>query len=205
MRGAIWTLWMACVLGSAAAQEWVSDTITGRGATGPYTLTWNRIVERSEIVLLETRWLTRDVDYTIDYAAGQLRFVRALHTGQVARVSYRIQSGASQRNTNPDIALETELARRGPATLSLRGRITGDLNRPTTDLGLRATWQEQGREGEALYLFRNPYGNDAPALLQLRSQWRTDTGWQGGFRFSRVDRDFGDARAYGLTSGQQTA
>ncbi len=196
---------MACVLGSAASQEWISDTITGRGAAGPYTLTWNRIMERSEIVLIETRWLTRDVDYAIDYAAGQIRFMHALHPGQVARVSYRIQSGVSQRNTNTDIALETELARRGPASLSLRGRITGNLNRPTTDLGLRAAWQEQGREGEALYLFRNPYGGDAPALLQLRSQWRTDTGWQGGFRFSRVDRDFGDAKPYGLISGQQTA
>lgn len=196
---------MACVLGSAASQEWISDTITGRGAAGPYTLTWNRIMERSEIVLIETRWLTRDVDYAIDYAAGQIRFMHALHPGQVARVSYRIQSGVSQRNTNTDIALETELARRGPASLSLRGRITGNLNRPTTDLGLRAAWQEQGREGEALYLFRNPYGGDAPALLQLRSQWRTDTGWQGGFRYSRVDRDFGDAKPYGLISGQQTA
>jgi hypothetical protein len=92
----------------------------------------------------------------------------------------------------------------GPAALSLRGRIAGDPNRPTTDLGLRATWQEQGREGEALYLMRNPR-DDAPALLQLRSQWRTDTGWQGAFRFSRVDADFGDAKPYGLASGQQNA
>ncbi|MCX7925041.1 MAG: hypothetical protein N2554_04435 [Fimbriimonadales bacterium] len=204
MRGVWATLWMACVL-VAAAQEVVSESIAGRGVTGPYTLTWNRLAERSEIVLLETRWLTRDVDYTIDYAAGQIRFAQPLRTGQTARVSYRIQAGVSQRNTNPDIALETALVRRGPASLSLRGRVTGDPNRPTTDLGLRATWQEQGREGEALYLFRNPQGDDAPSLLQLRSQWRTDTGWQGGFRFSRVEKDFGDARAYGLTSGQQTA
>ncbi|GIV08050.1 MAG: hypothetical protein KatS3mg019_0141 [Fimbriimonadales bacterium] len=205
MKLAIGTLWMACVFGSAMAQGWVSDTLTGRGAAGPYTLTWNRIVERSEIVLLDTRWLTRDADYTIDYAAGQIRFVRALHSGQIARVSYRIQLGTSQHNTNTDIPIETELARRGPASLSLRGRITGEPNRPTTDLGLRAAWQEQGREGEALYLFRNPHSGNAPALLQLRSHWRTDTGWQGGIRFSRVDRDFGDAKPYGLTSGYQTA
>jgi hypothetical protein len=196
---------MACVLVGAAAQEIVSDTVAGRGVAGPYTLTWNRIAERSEIVLVGTRWLVRDVDYWIDYTAGQIRFADALRTGQTARVSYRIQTGISQRNANPDIAIETELARWGPAALSLRGRIAGDPNRPTTDLGLRATWQEQGREGEALYLFRNPQGDDAPALLQLRSQWRTETGWQGGFRFSRVDSDFGDARAYGLVSGQQTA
>lgn len=196
---------MACVLVGAAAQEIVSDTIVGRGVAGPYTLTWSRIVERSEIVLVETRWLVRDTDYWIDYAAGQIRFAESLRTGQIARVSYRIQTGVSQRNTHPDIAIETELARRGPAALSLRGRIAGDPSHPKTDLGLRATWREQRREGEALYLFRNPQGDNTPTLLQLRSQWRTETGWQGSFRFSRVDREFGDARAYGLVSGQQTA
>lgn len=195
---------MAWVGVVAPAQELTTDTITGRGVAGPYTLTWNRLAERSEIVLVETRWLVRDSDYWIDYAAGQIRFAEPLRVGQTARVSYRIQSGASQRNTNTDVALETELARWGPAALSLRGRIAGEPNRPTTDLGLRATWQEQGREGEALYLMRNPR-DDAPALLQLRSQWRTDTGWQGAFRFSRVDTDFGDAKPYGLASGQQNA
>ncbi|MFN3690646.1 MAG: hypothetical protein ACK4UU_06955, partial [Fimbriimonadales bacterium] len=186
-------------------QELVSDAVVGRGVAGPYTLTWNRIVERSEIVLLETRWLTRDADYWIDYAAGQIRFAQPLRTGQTARVSYRTQPGVSQRNTNPDIAIETELMRFGSAALSLRGRLTGEPNRPTTDLGLRATWQAPGRQSEALYLFRNPQGDHAPSLLQIRSQWRTETGWQGGFLFSRVDNDFGDARAYGLTSGQLTA
>lgn len=196
---------MAWVWAVATGQETIVDALAGRGVAGPYTLSWNRLAERSEIVLLETRWLTRDTDYWIDYAAGQIRFAEPLRVGQTARVSYRIQSGVSQRNTNTDVALETELARWGPAALSLRGRIIGDPNRPTTDLGLRAAWQEQGREGEALYLLRNPRGDDAPALLQLRSQWRTDTGWQGAFRFSRVDTDFGDAKPYGLASGQQSA
>jgi hypothetical protein len=196
---------MAWVWVVAPAQEWMTDTLTGRGVAGPYTLTWNRLVERSEMVLVETRWLVRDTDYWIDYAAGQIRFAEPLRVGQTARVSYRITSGVSQRNTTTDVALETELARWGPAALSLRGRIAGDPNRPTTDLGLRAAWQEPTREGEALYLLRNPRGDDAPALLQLRSQWRTDTGWQGAFRFSRVDADFGDAKPYGLASGQQSA
>jgi hypothetical protein len=196
---------MACMWVVAPAQEWMTDTLTGRGVAGPYTLTWNRLVERSEMVLVETRWLVRDSDYWIDYATGQIRFAEPLRVGQTARVSYRIQSGVSQRNTTTDVALETELARWGAAALSLRGRIAGDPNRPTTDLGLRATWQESGREGEALYLLRNPRGDDTPALLQLRSQWRTDTGWQGAFRFSRVDTDFGDAKPYGLASGQQSA
>lgn len=193
------------VCASGQAQEMVSDTLTGRGVAGPYTLSWNRVVERSEIVLVETRWLARDTDYWIDYAAGQIRFAQPLRTGQSARVSYRIQSGVSQRNTGTDVALDTELARKGPAALSMRGRIAGDPNRPTTDLGLRATWQEDGRAGEALYLMRNPQGEGAPALVQLRSEWRTDTGWQGAFRFNRVDADFGDAKPYGLTSGQQNA
>jgi hypothetical protein len=196
---------MAWVWAVATGQDWVADTLQGRGVAGPYTLTWNRLVERSEMVLLETRWLTRDTDYWIDYAAGQIRFAEPLRVGQTARVSYRIQSGVSQRNANADVALETELARWGPAALNLRGRIAGDQNRPNIDLGLRATWQEQTREGEALYIMRNPRGDDAPALLQLRSQWRTDTGWQGAFRFSRVDTEFGDAKPYGLASGQQSA
>lgn len=196
---------MACVWVVAPAQELITDTLVGRGVVGPYTLTWNRLVERSEIVLLETRWLVRDTDYWIDYVAGQIRFAKPLRVGQTARVSYRIASGVSQRNTSPDLALETELVRWGAAALSLRGRLAGDPNRPTAELGLRATWQEPTREGEALYLLRNPRGDDMPALLHLRSQWRTHTGWQGAFRFSRVETDFGDANPYGLASGQQSA
>ena len=196
---------MACVWVVAPAQELMTDTIVGRGVAGPYTLSWNRVVERSEMVLREARWLVRDADYWIDYTAGRIRFAEPLRVGQTARVSYRIQSGVSQRNANPDVALETELARWGAAALRLHGRIAGEPNRPSIDLGLRATWQEQGREGDALYILRNPRGDDTPALLQLRSQWRTDTGWQGAFRFSRVDADFGDAKAYGLVSGQQSA
>ena len=196
---------MACVWVVAPAQELMTDTIVGRGVAGPYTLSWNRVVERSEMVLREARWLVRDTDYWIDYTAGRIRFAEPLRVGQTARVSYRIQSGVSQRNANPDVALETELARWGAAALRLHGRIAGEPNRPSIDLGLRATWQEQGREGDALYILRNPRGDDTPALLQLRSQWRTDTGWQGAFRFSRVDADFGDAKAYGLVSGQQSA
>ena len=196
---------MACVWVVAPAQELMTDTIVGRGVAGPYTLSWNRVVERSEMVLREARWLVRDTDYWIDYTAGRIRFAEPLRVGQTARVSYRIQSGVSQRNANPDVALETELARWGAAALRLHGRIAGEPNRPSIDLGLRATWQEQGREGDALYILRNPRGDDMPALLQLRSQWRTDTGWQGAFRFSRVDADFGDAKAYGLVSGQQSA
>ena len=196
---------MACVWVVAPAQELMTDTIVGRGVAGPYMLSWNRVVERSEMVLREARWLVRDADYWIDYTAGRIRFAEPLRVGQTARVSYRIQSGVSQRNANPDVALETELARWGAAALRLHGRIAGEPNRPSIDLGLRATWQEQGREGDALYILRNPRGDDMPALLQLRSQWRTDTGWQGAFRFSRVDADFGDAKAYGLVSGQQSA
>jgi hypothetical protein len=118
---------MAWVWAVAAGQDWVADTLQGRGVAGPYTLTWNRLVERSEIVLVETRWLVRDADYWIDYAAGQIRFAEPLRVGQTARVSYRITSGVSQRNTTTDVALDTELARWGPAALSLRGRSRSAL------------------------------------------------------------------------------
>lgn len=196
---------LALLIATAGAQEWVSETLQGRGVVGPYTLSWNNLVERSEIVLRGERWLTRERDYWIDYASGQIRFAEPLRRDETARVGYRIQPGRSQKNSAPDIPLSAELLRLGAASLSLQGRVLTQQGTPQTDLGVRAVWEQPDHRAEALYLLRNPQGDQTPALFQFGSRWNTSDGLALSLQFSRVDTAFGDARPYGLTSGQELA
>lgn len=189
----------------AGAQDWISETLQGRGIVGPYTLSWNQIVERSEIVLRGERWLVRERDYWIDYAAGQIRFAEPVRRDETVRVGYRIQPGRSQKNGASDIPLSAELLRYGAASLSLQGRVLTQGNTPQTDLGIRAVWDRPQSQAEALYLLRNPQGDHTPALFRLGSRWNMPDGLALSLQFSRVDTAFGDARPYGLTSGMEQA
>ncbi|MCS7066227.1 MAG: hypothetical protein NZL85_08135 [Fimbriimonadales bacterium] len=204
MRRLGW-LTLAMLIAWGHAQEWVSETLQGRGVVGPYTLSWNNLAERSEIVLRGERWLVRERDYWIDYATGQIRFAEPLRQEETARVGYRFQPGRSQKNSAPDIPLSTELVRFGAASLSLQGRVLTQQGAPQTDLGLRATWEQPHRQAEALYLMRNPRDDRTPALFRLGSRWNTPDGLTLNLQFSRVDAEFGDARPYGLSSGQEQA
>jgi hypothetical protein len=193
------------LVASVQAQEWVSESLQGRGVVGPYTLSWSGVVEYSEVVLRGERWLLRERDYWIDYASGQIRFAEPLRRDETVRVGYRIQPGRSKRNSTPDIPLATELIRFGAASLSLQGRVLTGQGAPQTDLGLRAAWEQPNRQAEALYLLRNPQGEETPALLRVGSRWNTPDGWSLNLGYSRVDPTFGDARPYGLVSGQEQA
>ena len=195
-----WMLWV----GMGFAQQVVSDAMRGRNTVGPYSLTWKQIETRSEIVLRGERWLTRERDYWLNESEGQIRFATPVRPDEIVRVSYRINPNRAQRNTTPDVPLQTELARRGPMALSLQARLWEQSNQPQLDVGLRATWDEPNRQGEAVYLLRNP-DDDAPALLMWRSRYQTADGLRAHFNFSSVDTTFGDAKPYGLTAGQQQA
>lgn len=204
MRRLAW-LMPLLILVYARAQDWVSESFQGRGVVGPYTLTWNQIVERSEMVLLGERWLLRERDYWMDYAAGQIRFAEPIRREATVRIGYRIQPGRSQKNSASDIALSSELMRWGTASLSLQGRVLPQAGTPQTDLGIRALWEQSRGQTEALYILRNPRGEQTPALFRFGSRWQTPEGVALELQFSRVDTAFGDARAYGLTHGQEQA
>ncbi len=192
------------LMGVVCAQQLVSDIVQGRNAVGPYTLTWKPIEPRSEIVLRGERWLTRERDYWISESEGHIRFATPLRPDELVRVSYRINPKTAQRNTKPDVPIQTELARRGPLALSLQGRLSEGANQPQLDVGLRATWDEANRQSEAVYLMRNP-DEGAPSLMMWRSHFESPEGVRTTFHFSRVDPDFGDAKPYGLTAGVQQA
>ncbi len=196
---------LALMIACASGQEWISETLQGCGVVGPYMLSWRGIPEHSEIVLRGEQWLIRERDYWIDYANGQIRFAQPLKRGETARVGYRIQHGRSQKNSAPDIPLSAEILRWGSASLSLQGRVLTGGNAPLTDLGVRATWEQPHQQAEALYLIRNPQGDHLPALFRLGSRWNTPDGLALNLQLSRVDTEFGDARPYGLTSGQEQA
>ncbi len=192
------------VLGAcASAQEWVSETLQGRGVVGPYTLSWNQIVEGSEIVLVGEQWLVRERDYSIDYAKGHIQFAKPLAPETIARVGYRIQLGRSQQNRLVDLVLSAELGRLGAMSLSMEGRVRSGRGTPQADLGIRATTEQPNQQAEVFYLLRNPLSANPSALLRFGSQWRTHEGLTLQLLFSRADTAFGDARPYGLVSGQE--
>ncbi|VAW89875.1 hypothetical protein MNBD_GAMMA18-778, partial [hydrothermal vent metagenome] len=70
------------LFGSETNQAFIKDEFRGKGSTGPYTLSRNRVALNAETVTIETRdrfrgedivntqQLTRHKDYDIDYAAG---------------------------------------------------------------------------------------------------------------------------------------
>lgn len=110
----------------AAAQEWVMDTLHGRGAEGPYTLSWSKIAGGSESVFVNEQWLKRGADYTFDAQNGRITFKNPLAYGKAVRVSYQILKGSSARNVDrADVPLQMDLLHIGGAELGLMGRLTG--------------------------------------------------------------------------------
>ncbi len=195
----------AWLITHAVAQDWISERLQGRGVVGPYTLSWNQIVERSEIVLVGERLLLRERDYWIDYASGTIRFAQPLRREMSARVGYRIVPGRSQKNAAPDVVFQTEMARLGAASLSVQGRLRDQQGVMQTELGIRAAWQTEQAQTDALYLVRESPDRRMPSLVRVSSQWRSPDGFDLRLLFARAEPAFGDARAYGVVSGQEQA
>lgn len=102
------------------------DEIQGNGLTGPYVLGGRRLLANSERITIETRdrlrsnvivdsrLLTRNIDYDIDYAAGTLRFREPILSRSSALdpqfivADYEVDGiGASKLNVGGRVALRT--------------------------------------------------------------------------------------------------
>jgi hypothetical protein len=67
----------------------VEELLLGSGSRGPYALGWNHVVFGSEAVEVDGKRVQQGLDYSFDYAAGRLQFIRPLGPAQVARIRYR--------------------------------------------------------------------------------------------------------------------
>ena len=68
--------------------ERVNDTWTGDGANTTFVTTLKPVVENSEEVYVNGALMTRDVDYTIDYATGTITFTTAPASGVEVKAIY---------------------------------------------------------------------------------------------------------------------
>jgi hypothetical protein len=64
------------------------DTIRGNNTEGPFTLSKTGIILNSDIVEIDSRVLTRNIEYTIDYYSGIISFNPYLASSCTASVSY---------------------------------------------------------------------------------------------------------------------
>jgi hypothetical protein len=76
----------------------VAEAFVGQGKTGPYLLSWSKIVTNSETVSLNSVTLIRGIDYSLDCETGQINFVRPLNAAEMARVTYTRRGDAARQS-----------------------------------------------------------------------------------------------------------
>ncbi|CCW34548.1 hypothetical protein CTKA_00432 [Chthonomonas calidirosea] len=80
-----------------AKNDLQTDLIVGQNTVGPYRLSWRNAVQGSEMVVVDGRLLQAGRDYTIDWSSGVIRFSVPLPSGELARVSYSVNTPTAER------------------------------------------------------------------------------------------------------------
>ena len=144
----------------------VSDVFIGGGTFGPFALRWNNVQTHAERVSVNGQPQLRDLDYTLDSAAGTLTFLRALPASAAVSVTYSIVPGLSQRSgSGQTIPLSVDLlrSRSGYFSLDALGKM-GDLGKQAADapscltLGMGLGWNGGGDNRLASRFVYTPAG-----------------------------------------------
>lgn len=80
-----------------AKNDLQTDLILGQNTVGPYRLSWRNAVQGSEMVVADGRLLQAGRDYTIDWSSGVIRFSVPLPSGELARVTYSVNTPTAVR------------------------------------------------------------------------------------------------------------
>lgn len=132
------------VFGADTPTRYRRDEIQGNGLTGPYALGARDVLLNSERItievrdrlrsdqIVETRSLTRHIDYDIDYLAGTLRFREPILSRDSAQ--------------NPQfIIAEYEVDGVGKREINAGGRVTWDNKAETVRVGVTAIHDQNDR------------------------------------------------------------
>ncbi|KAF0133961.1 MAG: hypothetical protein FD145_983 [Candidatus Saganbacteria bacterium] len=65
-----------------------AETISGTDSKGPYALAYGKIIQFSERVLVNSRLIVRDLDYTIDYENGKISFNSVVSKTSAINITY---------------------------------------------------------------------------------------------------------------------
>lgn len=140
-----------------------TDLFFGDGGAGPYSLTWTAVRPASEAVYIDGRRAVGGLDYTLDYAAGTVRFHAPVERGQVVQVEYQYDDRRAKPNRT---ALQSPFAltvlERGRSNVRMLGafrRTDGGLAPGL--LGFSAETRVGGASLQSHYL-TNPVVPNAP-------------------------------------------
>lgn len=75
----------------------VQDIFVGNGTPGPFTLSWTGIQANTESVIVNGQTQLRNLDYTLDPAAGTVTFTHSFPANTAIKVSYATIPGQSRR------------------------------------------------------------------------------------------------------------
>ena len=118
----------------------VQDIFIGNGTPGPFALNWNNIQANTETVSVNQVTQLRNLDYTLDYAAGTLTFTRILPASSAITISYTLIPAQSQRSgSGQSIPLSMDLMRNQNSYLSFNAlgkQAAGAENNLTLGVGL---------------------------------------------------------------------
>ena len=120
----------------------VQDIFIGSGTPGPFLLSWNNIQANTESVSVNNSPQLRNIDYTLDAAAGTLTFTRRLPASTAIDISYTLVPNQSQRNgSGQTIPLSVDLLRNqnGYFSLDALGRQAAGAENNLT-LGVGVGW-----------------------------------------------------------------
>lgn len=196
------SLGLLLILSGAWTQEWVNDLLQGNGTRGTYWLSWAPIVEKSEYVLVEGRFLRSGDDYTLDHEAGKIAFAEPLRRDQYARILYQIRPGVSRPNPKRmEVPLDVNLLRWNGAELGLTGRFVESEKARGATVGLYGRWQATGTLFESLYLQQSSTPG-TPTLMRLTGSW-TGGSLHTSFLYTHTETTFQEAERYGVQAGKE--
>jgi len=127
----------------------VAEAFAGQGKTGPYLLSWSKVVAGSETVWVNSVRFIRGIDYTLDCETGRLDFSRPLTASEMVRVAYMRRGDAAQQSGVASLAGQALVLPLGEfmgAELRLRALSAGSggSGGGQAVYGLQATREEAG-------------------------------------------------------------
>ncbi|MBI2843974.1 MAG: hypothetical protein HYX78_11295 [Armatimonadetes bacterium] len=193
----------------------VTDILIGKGAKGPYFLSWKNIESEGETVIVSGRKLMRGPDYTIDPASGTVAFAESVPQDAIVRITYRQVPGKSTTNGGGiDLPVNMRLLDRDDANLDVLGFYkAGDGKSSPSGSGVigLSGGMKLGENSDFTSMFMiNQGDSNQPnkGVLPDRSAMKLGTQTSVGgllFKgsFARVGEQFAGSKQYGLQHAKE--
>ena len=188
-----------------------AETLTGRGVTGPYALTWRSIRPGSEVVDRNGVMLRRGTDYFFDANAGMISFAAPLQATDHAHLSYYSDSPTAAQNSvsAAPAALDFDVWKSGANRLFLHSYFDPKNGAAGSSLPVSMLqWAGSARQGKqanfASALYFDLHGGDwlGRSGMQFSERMKSKTA-DAGFSYARAGTRFLAPEDSGLQAGTE--